>query len=169
MTSHVRKTRGGRAWISAILSMSKSAFGSLSYEHAEADDPTTGNNIVLLGDLTQRSLLCSLDPKHERPETRVFERNPLVVAKAQRPRFVAAALTILRGFHIAGRPSSAGPLGSFEAWSALVRSALLWLGCADPAGSMDALRKADPRRSDHSSVIGSRGTPSMASRNLIRT
>jgi putative DNA primase/helicase len=108
----------------------------------------TGNNLVFRGDLARRALQCSLDPKHERPETRVFDRNPLALANANRPRYVIAALTILRAFHVAGRPSTAPPLGSFEAWSNFVRGALLWLGCADPVASMDAVRKADPRLRD---------------------
>ena len=112
----------------------------------------TGNNLVLVGDLTRRSLLCRLDPKCERPETRVFGRNPLALAKADRPRYVTAALTILRAFHVAGRPSSTNRLGSFEDWSDLIRGALLWLGCAEPVVSMEAVRKADPRRADLANV-----------------
>ena len=112
----------------------------------------TGNNLILVGDLTRRALLCRLDPKCERPEIRVFGRNPLAFAKADRPRYVAAVLTILRAFHVAGRPSSANRLGSFEDWSDLIRGALLWLGYADPVESMEAIRKADPRRADLANV-----------------
>jgi putative DNA primase/helicase len=71
----------------------------------------TGNNLVLVGDLTRRAILCTLDPKHERPETRVFDRNPVAIAKAERPKYVVAALTILRAFHVAGRPSAKPPIG----------------------------------------------------------
>jgi putative DNA primase/helicase len=112
----------------------------------------TGNNLVLVGDLTRRALLCRLDPKCERPEIRVFGRNPLALAKADRPRYVTAALTILRAFHVAGRPSSSNRLGSFEDWSDLIRGALLWLGRADPVESTEAVRKADPRRADLANV-----------------
>ncbi len=35
-------------------------------------------------------------------------------------------------------------MGSFADWSNLVRSALIWLGCADPCDTMDKVRKADP-------------------------
>jgi putative DNA primase/helicase len=112
----------------------------------------TGNNLILLGDLTRRALLCRLDPKCERPETRVFDRNALALARADRPGYVAAVLTILRGFHVAGRPAIANRLGSFEDWSDLIRGALLWLGYADPVESMEAIRKADPRRADLANV-----------------
>ena len=112
----------------------------------------TGNNLVLVGDLTRRALLCRLDPKCERPETRVFERNALALARTDRPRYVVAVLTILRAFHVAGCPTSANRLGSFEDWSDLIRGALLWLGYPDPVKSMEAVRKADPRRADLANV-----------------
>lgn len=117
----------------------------------------TGNNLVLVGDLTRRALLSRLDPKVERPETRVFESDPVVVAKLRRPALVVAALTVLRAFHVAGRPQVPPALGSFEAWSNLVRGALLWLGCADPVSTMDELRTADPRLDDLRSVVAQWG------------
>src|SRR5262249_26249997 len=50
-----------------------------------------------------------------------------------RPRLLAAALTILRGYCAAGRPDQELPAwGSFEGWSALVRSAVVWSGLLDP-------------------------------------
>lgn len=105
----------------------------------------TGNNLALLGDLTRRSLLCTLDPGEERPELRRFETNPLDLARADRGRYVAAALTVLRSYHVAGRPGAPEPLGSFEAWSGWVRGALRWLGRADPVATMEAARARDPK------------------------
>ena len=105
----------------------------------------TGNNLALLGDMTRRSLLCRLDPKCERPELREFDAEPVAAAKAGRARLVVAALTVLRAYHVAGRPAQRTPLGSFEAWSGWVRGALLWLGCADPAETMAAARDSDPK------------------------
>ena len=107
-----------------------------------------GNNLRLVGDLTRRAIMCRLDAKCERPEMRVFERNPVALAKAERPKYVAAALTLLRAFHIAGRPSTVSPLGSFEEWSSLVRGALVWLGCVDPVESVEAIRQGDPKLAD---------------------
>jgi hypothetical protein len=115
-------------------------------------DRENRDTTALSDDRARRELLCRLDPKCERPETRVFDRNALALARTDRPRYVAAALTILRAFHVAGRPSSANRLGSFEDWSDLIRGALLWLGCADPVESMEAIRKADPRRADLANV-----------------
>jgi hypothetical protein len=112
---------------------------------ASAFVTATGNNIVLLGDATRRSVMCRLDPKCERPELRVFESNPIEMVKTRRPRYVAAALTILRAYHVAGRPEPPEPLGSFEEWSGWVRGALIWLGKADPVATIENVRDMDPR------------------------
>jgi putative DNA primase/helicase len=80
----------------------------------------------------------------ERPELRAFDFDPVADAKKGRAEYVAAVLTILRAYHVAGRPNRPKPLGSFEAWSELVRGALLWLGCADPVDTMEEIREADP-------------------------
>jgi putative DNA primase/helicase len=104
----------------------------------------TGNNIAADGDLDRRAVLCRLDPRCERPELRKFDFNPMDQAKALRGRYLVDALTILRAYEVAGRPSPVKPLGSFEDWSDRIRSALLWIGEADPCGTMDALRAENP-------------------------
>ena len=104
----------------------------------------TGNNLVIKGDLTRRTVVCRLDPKVERPELRQFTYDPVADAKDNRAELVAAALTILRAYHVAERPAKPPRLQSFEVWSDTVRGALVWLGAGDPAGTMDRLRKADP-------------------------
>ncbi len=92
----------------------------------------TGNNLQITGDLTRRALLCSLDAGVERPELREFDVEPVAEAKQKRPQLVVAALTALRGYITAGCPDqNITHLGSFEEWSKLVRSALLWLGYGD--------------------------------------
>jgi putative DNA primase/helicase len=106
----------------------------------------TGNNIRLLGDLTRRVLRCRLDAKLERPECQVFRRRPVPAVLADRGRYVAAALTVARAYAATGKPQRASPLSSFEGWSDLVRSALLWLGRADPVETMRVAREEDPDR-----------------------
>jgi hypothetical protein len=113
----------------------------------------TGNNLRFAGDMTRRALRCDIDAGVERPELRVFDRDPVATVKADRPRYVAAVLTILRAFHVAGRPSTVTPLGSFEEWSGLVRGALLWLGCADPVDTQEEIRSTDPIRAAIESVM----------------
>ena len=58
--------------------------------------------------------------------------------------YVAACLTIVRTYLLAGCPGRLPPVASFGAWSDLVRSALVWLGCADPAQSIQEARRNDP-------------------------
>ena len=104
----------------------------------------TGNNLVLLGDLTRRGVVARLDPKVARPELRKFEYDPIDDAKRNRPELVVAALTVLKAYHNAGRPNRPSPLQSFTDWSDTVRGALIWLGAGDPVKTMDRLRSTDP-------------------------
>ncbi len=113
----------------------------------------TGNNLVLVGDLTRRAVICTLNPEVERPELRQFDRDPMATARENRNTYLAAGLTILRAYHIAGRPDQPAALGSFEAWSGWVRGALLWLGQADPVSTMEGLREQDPRLEAHTTVL----------------
>lgn len=113
----------------------------------------TGNNLVISGDMTRRALVCRIDPQVERPEMREFASDPVVVAKADRGKYLAAALTVLRAYHVAGRPEQAKPLGSFETWSGWVRDALIWAGAEDPVATMMEARKSDPKLEDVTEVI----------------
>lgn len=104
----------------------------------------TGNNIQLLGDMTRRVLLCSLDPDMERPELRRFKGSPFATVIADRAAYIAAALIVVRAYVVAGYPGVLTPLASFETWSKLVRSALVWLDRPDPVQSMERAREEDP-------------------------
>jgi putative DNA primase/helicase len=56
-------------------------------------------------------------------------------------------LTVVRAYIAAGKPGRLPWIGqTFGQWSDLVRSALVWLGRADPVLSQEAGRSADPRR-----------------------
>jgi putative DNA primase/helicase len=105
----------------------------------------TGNNLTLTGDVVRRCLLCSLDANLERPEQRQFNNNPVETILANRPKYIAAALRIVRAYFVAGRPDRAPRLASFEGWSDTVRSSLVWLGCADPVETMEKAREEDPK------------------------
>jgi putative DNA primase/helicase len=107
----------------------------------------TGNNIRLVGDMTRRVVLCSLDPDMERPELRTFRFDPFDEVLANRGLYVAAALTVVRAYVVAGCPDQCPPLASFEDWSRLVRSALVWLGRPDPVLTMEQAREDDPTTS----------------------
>lgn len=113
----------------------------------------TGNNINLVGDMTRRALLCALDPGVERPELREFHGNPFDQVLEDRGRYVAAALTVARAYIVAGQPDRLSPLASFEQWSAIVRSAIAWLGYADPCETMERARAGDPVTAALSSLL----------------
>lgn len=102
----------------------------------------TGNNVQFIGDTARRVLPIRLDSAHERPEERANFRHPKLLewARGERAGLVAAALTILRGYYAAGAPEMGlKPWGSFEEWSGVVRSAMVWAGCDDPAETRRAL------------------------------
>ena len=103
-----------------------------------------GNNIIILGDMTRRTLLCCLDSGMERPELREFKTDGHSLVLADRGRYIAAALTMMRGFIAAGSPQMAKPIGSFREWSRLVRDCLLWLGEDDPCETMENARAEYP-------------------------
>ncbi len=103
----------------------------------------SGNNVVLRGDLPRRVLHVRIEAPVEKPEERSEFRHPRLIewVKSERPRLVAAALTILRAFVAAGRPGSDSlpTWGSYEAWSALVRGAVVWVGLPDPVKTRQEL------------------------------
>jgi hypothetical protein len=103
----------------------------------------TGNNVQLKSDLGRRAVPIDLDPGVEHPEDRGDWTHPNVKAyvRAERPRLVAAALTVLRAFVVAGRPKHGlSTKGSFEAWDELVRGAIIFAGGADPLGGVQRVR-----------------------------
>lgn len=109
----------------------------------------TGNNLRIVGDLTRRTIICALDAKEEHPEQRTFRRRKLLsFVEKQRGALVAAGLTIVRAYKLAGSPlkGKRRPLGSFEAWCETVRDAMIWSGCADPCATMKQVREGDPER-----------------------
>lgn len=108
----------------------------------------TGNNLKVVGDLCRRILPIEMDAGVESPELREFERALVPWAIENRPKLVAAAITILSAYRKAGSPlpSSFNPLGSFEVWSHQICGAIMWLGQPDPRQAMAASRENDPRR-----------------------
>ena len=108
----------------------------------------TGNNMTLKGDVLRRVILSRLETTRERPEERTgfaIEGDLLEYARRERPRLVAAGLTLLRAHALAGRPNGGlAPLGSYESWSQVVRSAIYWAISIDPCASRDQLRASDP-------------------------
>lgn len=107
----------------------------------------TGNNVIPKGDLPRRIVLCRLESPEERPEERRDFRikgDLLEHVHRERPRLVRDALTILRAHAAAGRPAGdLIPMGSFDAWSTVVRQAVYWSIGLDPCATREELRAVD--------------------------
>jgi hypothetical protein len=104
----------------------------------------TGNNTILGADTARRTLHIRFNSPLENPEERADFRHPNLLkwVQANRPRLVCAALTILRAYVVAGRPDQGLPAwGSFEAWSDLVRQAIVWAGLPDPGATRAKLAR----------------------------
>jgi putative DNA primase/helicase len=108
----------------------------------------TGNNVTFKGDMLRRGIKCNLEALEERPELREFQKDALELAAADRGAYVAAVLTIIRAYLVAGAPQVCGTFGSYADWSRMVRSPLIWLGEPDPVASMIATRTEDSELSE---------------------
>ena len=69
----------------------------------------TGNDLVIKGDMIRRGVTGRLDPKCEQPEIRQFDYDPIADAMENRGEIVAAMLTVLRAYHVAGQPRTTAP------------------------------------------------------------
>ena len=107
---------------------------------------SSGNNVGAVRDMSRRVLTINLDPMCETPATRVFKKqNLLADVKAHRGQHVSDCMTIVRAWHIAGRPESdIPPIASFTDWSGFCRHSLVWLGLPDPAQKMFEQMADDP-------------------------
>lgn len=113
----------------------------------------TGNNLTMKGDITTRFLLCQMDAQVERPEERTFKRNLDQYVPAHRAELVTAGLTLLRAFSISTAKPQLAPYGRFEAWSDLVRGAVVWIGLPDPLDTRKEIDANDPVRESLKAVL----------------
>jgi hypothetical protein len=96
----------------------------------------TGNNVMIAADTARRICHVRLESPCERPEERSGFHHPDLLGwiGANRAKLLAAALTLLRAYEVAGRPDmNLTAWGSFDGWSRVVRAALVWAGLPDPA------------------------------------
>ena len=95
----------------------------------------SGNNLAFGEDTLRRSLLCRLESEHENPEERTgFAHDPLLeYLEKERATLIVAALTILRAWTCAERPTDYKPptWGSFDAWARLIPAAIMFAGGAN--------------------------------------
>jgi hypothetical protein len=97
----------------------------------------TGNGLDVRGDTRRRLLVARLEPLDESPEDRTGFKIPDLRAwcREHRGRLIAAALTLLRAYVVAGRPNmGTRTWGSYESWAALVPPAIVFAGGIDPMG-----------------------------------
>ncbi len=92
----------------------------------------SGNNMAMSDDVAQRVLSSRLESEREDPRSRPSKEfrhaRLLDWIKENRARLIRACLVILRAFVVADDRTDAGSWGSFESWSALVPSAILYAG-----------------------------------------
>lgn len=109
---------------------------------------TTGNNLALKGDMVRRVLTINLRTELESPEDRSdFEQADLLSwVELNRARLSVDALTILRGYFAVGQPDQhLSAFGSFEKWSNLIRSSIVWAGQPDPLSHRSEAKAIDER------------------------
>jgi hypothetical protein len=120
----------GTSWKDRLLGINRMAEGPLYMTWY-----ATGNNVAIAADTARRICHIRFESPEEHPERRQDFHHPNLLAWVgeNRGRLLAAALTILRGYSAAGRPDLGLPAwGSFEGWSGLPRSAVVWVGMPDP-------------------------------------
>lgn len=104
----------------------------------------TGNNCSIAGDLNRRTVVITIDPEMERPETRKFDINFRDYVRQNRGNLVKDVVTIIRAYCLAGFPDQKiPPSGSFEMWTRWARAPLVWLGLPDPWASQETVRAED--------------------------
>ena len=116
----------------------------------------TGNNVQLQADTSRRVCHARMESADERPELRAgFKYRALRAhVRANRGRLLSAALTILRGWAVAGKPTHGlKAWGSYEPWSDVVREAVVFAGLPDPGDTRMALQTAADRDAGAMGVI----------------
>ena len=94
--------------------------------------------------MVRRTLTCNLVADVERPELRQFEFDPVTRVLENRTAYLEAVITIMRAYHMAGSPAVCERSAATAAGRTWSRAPLIWLGEADPVGSMEAAREEDP-------------------------
>lgn len=116
----------------------------------------SGNNLQTRGDLIRRVLFARIETPLERPEERTGFRHPDLMGfiLRERARLVAAALTILRAYHVAGRPDvEVRPLGSFEDWTRSIARPVAWIMGVNPLDVRAASREVDQAASRRNALV----------------
>lgn len=125
--------------LNALLTSGRVTFRELGSQRMLEFDSSatffmTGNNLKIVGDMIRRTIKMQIDPQGLHPMNRKFKIDPLEsYIFDHRVELISAALTILTAFFQAGspKPDKKPPIASFEKWSDLMRSLLMWLELDD--------------------------------------
>jgi Bifunctional DNA primase/polymerase, N-terminal len=126
-----------------ILGQSRDAVVSIRWTWV-----ATGNNILVRGDLARRCYWIRLVPDVADPSQRRDFRHPRLLgwARERRAELVAAALTIIRAWFVAGCPPAEVPaFGSFEAWSEMAGGIVAHAGIEGFLGNLREFRQRTDR------------------------
>ena len=130
----------------------------------------TTNNASVTADTARRCIALRLTPDDDLPEERTFEVPDLEDhVRARRRELLTAGLVILRSHAAKGFPIHAEafnqaddgtvttvpvrPKGSFEAWSRVVRHAVIGAGLPDPEVTSKTVREVDSRHAAHQAFV----------------
>lgn len=106
----------------------------------------SGNNVGPVRDLLRRVITINLNTRTSLPGTIAYKGNPVATLRANRERYVIAALTIIEAWKAAGCPkASVASIASYGgSWAGYCRHPLIWLGLPDPATSLLEQMRSDP-------------------------
>jgi hypothetical protein len=113
----------------------------------------TGNNIVLAKDSPGRSLYCRQKCDMEHPEERKGLPDVEREVRENRGKYLGACLTVESAYLRSGERVELPPFGGFEAWSRVVREAVVWAGQPDPLGARTQLREEAVPRRDYELIL----------------
>ena len=113
----------------------------------------SGNNVGPVRDLLRRVATIHLDPRCATPSTLSYSGNPVEKVRNNRGAYVAAVLTIILAWRMAGSPRSVtrSIVTYGGAWTQYCREPLMWLGHPDPATSLIEQVTQDP---DAEAILG---------------
>jgi len=116
----------------------------------------TGNNILLAGDIARRSYMTMLNADVVNPSRRDGFRHPdlLAYVREHQPQLLAALLTLIRAWIVAGRTVADTPrMGSFESWCRVIGGILANAGITGFLGNRALLESADDTRQEWAAFL----------------
>lgn len=115
----------------------------------------TGNNLTYRGDCIRRVVAARLMSPTDSPEERTDFKYPDLLAHVtiHRARYVKDALTILRAYHVAGKPKQVTPLGSFGEWSRAIVDPIVWATGINPLDVRAGIKDSDVSLQRHVALV----------------